>query len=75
MNNGSILTPFASMVEKPFMDAGLGMVATIKRFGKLETAKPISIRADFPLWLNSSDFTFQNTNYWNYFTLGVSRNF
>ncbi len=75
MNTGSILTPFASMIEKPFMDAGLGLVATIKRFGKLETAKPISIRADFPLWLNSSDFSFQNTNYWNYFTLGVSRNF
>lgn len=33
-------------------DAGIGAALTIKKFGPLETVKPLTIRADFPLFLN-----------------------
>ncbi|MDP2386295.1 MAG: M1 family metallopeptidase [Bacteroidota bacterium] len=33
-------------------DAGLGLELIIKRFWKLQTVKPLSIRADFPVFIN-----------------------
>jgi len=33
-------------------DAGIGITATIKKFGPLQTVKPFTLRIDFPLWLN-----------------------
>lgn len=33
-------------------DAGLGLELIIKRFWKLQTTKPLSIRADFPIFIN-----------------------
>jgi hypothetical protein len=34
------------------MDAGLGAALTIKKFGPLETVHPLTLRADFPLFLS-----------------------
>ena len=33
-------------------DAGLGAAFTIKKFGVLQTVKPLTIRFDFPFFLN-----------------------
>jgi len=34
------------------MDAGLGCTATIKRWGPLSKARPLTLRFDMPVWLN-----------------------
>ncbi len=37
-------------------DAGLGFAFTIKKYGPLEKAQPITIRTDFPLFISSPPF-------------------
>ncbi|MBK5284972.1 MAG: hypothetical protein JJE25_06185 [Bacteroidia bacterium] len=48
-------TPDESLVFADIRaDAGVGLSATIKRFGPLQTIKPFTIRFDMPLLLNST---------------------
>jgi aminopeptidase N len=55
------------------MDAGLGTAWTIKRWGKLDAIKPITIRFDMPLFLNRPPF---GESYFKFrWVLGVSRSF
>ena len=56
------------------IDAGLGGALTIKKFGVLQTANPLTIRFDMPLFLNKMPAT--DKNYIQYrFVVGVSRAF
>ena len=55
-------------------DAGFGITATIKKFFSLQTVKPITIRCDFPLWLNrppALDGEFVKFRY----VIGIGRSF
>jgi aminopeptidase N len=55
------------------MDAGLGTAFTIKRWGKLDAIKPVTIRFDMPVFLNRPPFGEQYFKFrW---VLGVSRSF
>jgi hypothetical protein len=56
------------------IDAGPGVAMTIKRFGPFAQAQPLTLRADFPVFLNRPPFG--NPNYWDFrFVVGVSRSF
>lgn len=57
----------------PRMDAGAGTVLTIKRFGPLETIKPLSIRFDVPFYLSHAPFLEDNIKF--RFVVGVMRSF
>ena len=37
-------------------DAGLGMAVSINKWGVLDNIKPLTIRADFPVWVNRPSF-------------------
>ena len=55
-------------------DAGLGLAFTIKKFGVLQSVNPLTIRFDFPFFLNSIPPT--EKNYIQYrFIVGVNRAF
>ena len=55
-------------------DAGVGAALTIKRFPPLQTVKPLTIRFDVPLFLNSTPYT--NSNYVQMrFVVGINRAF
>ncbi len=43
-------------------DAGLGAALTIKKWGRLATCEPITIRADFPFWVNGQGTGNNNVN-------------
>lgn len=43
-------------------DAGLGAALTIKKWGRLATCEPITLRADFPLWVNGPGTGNNNVN-------------
>ena len=56
---GIINTNYTNEVVKTsdiMADAGLGLELIIKRFWKLQTTKPLSIRADFPIFINRLPF-------------------
>jgi hypothetical protein len=56
------------------VDAGLGIAVTIKKFGVLQTVNPLTIRFDFPLFLNKIPPT--DKGYFQYrFVVGVNRSF
>jgi hypothetical protein len=56
------------------IDAGLGIAVTIKKFGVLQTVNPLTIRFDFPLFLNKLPPT--DKGYFQYrFVVGVNRTF
>lgn len=56
------------------VDAGLGIAVTIKKFGVLQTVNPLTIRFDFPLFLNKIPPT--EKGYFQYrFVVGVNRAF
>lgn len=55
-------------------DAGLGMAFTIKSWGVFEKAKPLTLRVDFPLFLNRTPYS--NPQYFAYrYVLGINRAF
>ncbi len=55
------------------MDAGAGMVFTIKRFGPFQRINPLSIRCDFPFFLNRPP---ESEKYLQFrWVLGISRSF
>ena len=56
------------------VDAGLGLAATIKRFGPIVQARPLTIRVDFPVFLNRPPFG--NPEYGAIrYVVGVERSF
>ncbi|OFY84005.1 MAG: hypothetical protein A3F72_18465 [Bacteroidetes bacterium RIFCSPLOWO2_12_FULL_35_15] len=56
------------------VDAGLGCALTIKKFGKLQTVQPLTIRFDMPFFLNKIPAT--DKDYLQYrFVVGISRAF
>jgi aminopeptidase N len=56
------------------VDAGLGIAVTIKKFGVLQTVNPLTIRVDFPLFLNKIPPT--EKDYFQYrFVIGINRAF
>lgn len=55
------------------IDAGIGTALTLKQFGPLENIKPLTLRADFPLFLNQVSTTDSNIDFrW---IIGISRAF
>lgn len=54
--------------------AGLGTALTVKQFGPLEMVNPLTLRADFPLFLNSIPAVDQNYLQFRW-VVGVSRAF
>lgn len=56
------------------MDAGIGAALTITRWGKFSNASPLTIRADFPLFLNRP--VFDQQKYFDFrWILGVGMSF
>lgn len=56
------------------LDAGAGFAFTIKKWGKFSKAKPLTIRADFPVLLNRPPFA--NPQYGAFrYVLGIGRSF
>ena len=56
------------------IDAGIGTTLTIQKWGRLQTVKPLTIRADFPLFINRLPYT--ESNYFQFrWMIGVSRAF
>jgi hypothetical protein len=55
-------------------DAGLGTTLKIKKFRKLETVRPLIIRADFPLFLNRTPYV-ANDGFQFRWIIGVNRAF
>lgn len=55
-------------------DAGAGFALTIKRFPPLQTVRPLTIRFDMPLFLNSTPYVSQDPFQFRW-VLGVSRAF
>ena len=55
-------------------DAGVGIAFTIKKWGFLQKPKPLTIRADFPLWLNRTP-AIDPANFQFRWMLGISRAF
>lgn len=69
----SRITP-TEMWSDVHVDAGLGFAATIKRFGPLAQAQPLTIRVDLPFFLNRPSYG--DPQYWNMrYVVGVSRAF
>jgi aminopeptidase N len=61
-------------MSKVRADAGLGVAFTIKKFGPLQTVNPLTIRFDFPFFLNKIPPT--DKGYIQYrFVVGVNRAF
>jgi hypothetical protein len=56
------------------LSAGTGAVLTIKKWGKLDEAKPLAIRFDAPLFLNNAPFVDSDFVKFRW-VLGVSRAF
>lgn len=56
-------------------DAGLGAALTIKRWGNLYNAKPLTIRADFPLWVSRTATLEDSQNFKFRWMIGVNRAF
>lgn len=56
------------------VDAGLGIALTIKRWGVFDKAKPLTLRVDFPFFVNR--LPFGATNYTDFrWVIGINRSF
>lgn len=55
-------------------DAGVGIAFTVKKWGFLQKVHPLTIRADFPLWLNRTP-AIDPANFQFRWMLGISRAF
>lgn len=49
--NSSYFNEYLKMTD-PMLDAGAGFALTIQRWWKLQTIKPLTIRCDFPVFIN-----------------------
>ncbi|MBA3648366.1 MAG: M1 family metallopeptidase [Chitinophagales bacterium] len=57
-----------------YMDGGVGIAATIKKWGQFEKIKPLTLRADFPLLINH--LPAYESSYINFrWVIGVGRSF
>lgn len=57
------------------VDAGVGTTLTIQKWGRLQTVKPLTVRVDFPLFLNRLPYV-QAPNYVQFrWVVGISRAF
>jgi aminopeptidase N len=65
---------YPNLKNKFLADAGLGVALTIKRWGNLFQAKPLTVRFDMPFWLSEKP-EFDNSNFKFRWVLGVSRAF
>ena len=66
---------FEKMLFSPIMaDAGIGCALTIKKWWKLQTAKPLTIRFDAPLFINRLPFAENNFVQFRWM-LGINRAF
>lgn len=64
--------PFA--LSDIMVDAGVGTTLTIQKWGRLQTLKPLTIRADFPFFINRLPYA--ESNYFQFrWMIGVSRAF
>ena len=64
----------ALTLSNVMVDAGAGATLTIQKWGTLQTAKPLTVRVDFPLFLNRLPYV--ETNYVQFrWVIGVSRAF
>ncbi len=74
---GMMLVPTGSVQNELGIfsaDAGIGTTFKIKKFGRLETVKPLVIRADFPLFLNRTPYV--SPDYIQFrWVLGINRTF
>ena len=69
----TVLTP-TTMWSDLRVDAGLGLAFTIKSFGILEKAKPLTLRVDFPFLINRPPYA--NPQYSAFrWVVGVNRSF
>lgn len=56
------------------MDAGLGLAFTVKNWGVFEKAKPLTLRVDFPVFLNRTPYS--NPDYFAFrYVVGINRAF
>ncbi len=74
---GTINTNFVNellVMSEPIADAGAGVALTINHWFKLQTAKPLTIRADFPVFINRLPAV--EKDYLQFrFVIGISRAF
>jgi hypothetical protein len=70
----SFNSSYPNLKNKFLADAGLGVALTIKRWGNLFQAKPLTVRFDMPFWLSEKP-QFDNSNFKFRWVLGVSRAF
>jgi aminopeptidase N len=55
-------------------DAGLGLAFTVKSWGVFEKAKPLTLRIDFPLFINRPPYA--NPQYATFrYVIGINRSF
>jgi hypothetical protein len=70
----SFNSSFPNLKNRILADAGLGVALTVKRWGNLYQAKPLTVRFDMPFWLSEKP-EFDNSNFKFRWVLGVSRAF
>jgi aminopeptidase N len=64
----------AQRISPVRMDAGAGLALTIKSWGKIKTANPLTLRFDMPLFLNRPPY--EDGKFWAFrWVLGVGRAF
>ncbi len=69
----TVLTP-TTMWSDLRVDAGLGLAFTIKNFGVFEKAKPLTLRVDFPVFVNRPPYA--NPQYADFrYVIGINRSF
>jgi aminopeptidase N len=68
------LTSTQTVTGNLLVSAGTGAILTIKRWGKLDEVKPLSIRFDAPLFLNNTPYV-DSVNLKFRWIIGVSRAF
>ncbi len=72
--NYYLTTPSSTMWSSVHVDAGLGFAFTVKQWGVFEKAKPLTIRIDFPVFLNRPPYS--NDQYATLrYVVGVNRAF
>jgi len=71
--NYTLITP-TEMWSDVHVDAGLGFAATIKKFGPFDQARPLTVRIDFPIFLNRPGYN--NPEYAAFrYVIGIERAF
>ena len=56
-------------------DAGFGLALTLNNWGALQMVKPLTLRLDFPLFLNKIPYVDSHNTQKNRFVFGIGRVF